>query len=490
MHHTPTGAVLDAPAERRRAPGRQLLALALLCAAQFVLILGITVVNVALPSIQADLGIGLADLSWVVTAYTLAFGGLILLGGRAGDLVGRRRVFLLGLVVFTAASLGAALATSPALLVAARAAQGVGAALLSPSALALVTTTFAEGPLRTRALAVWAAVGASGGAVGVLLGGLLTELLGWRAVFLVNVPVGLAITVGVLRLVPAVRPAGRGRLDPLGALLATASLVALSYGLAGAGEAGWTATGALVPLGLAAAGLATFVAVERRVTDPLVPLGVFRRRTTSTALVLLVMGMGPVFSGFYLSSLYLQQVLGHSALRTGVEFLPVAVAIVAAAHVGGGLMSRVGARPVVAAGLGVAAVGALLLGRVGAEGTYLTDVLPGFLLLGTGGGLAAAGVVITAMSGAGERDAGLVSGLTSTAHELSIALILPVLATLAAAGAGAPLLGAAHDAAALADGVGTAFTVAAGVALAGSGVALTLLRRGDAAAGAHGHPVH
>lgn len=266
--------------------------------------------------------------------------------------------------------------------------------------------------------------------------------------------------------------------------------MALSSGLAGAGEAGWTATGTLVPLGLAAAGLATFVAVERRVTDPLVPLGVFRRRTTSTALVPLVMGMGPVFSGFYLSSLYLQQVLGHSALRTGVEFLPVAVAIVAAAHVGGGLMSRVGARPVVAAGLGVAAVGALLLGRVGAEGTYLTDVLPGFLLLGTGGGLAAAGVVITAMSGAGERDAGLVSGLTSTAHELSIALILPVLATLAAAGAGAPLLGAAHDAAALADGVGTAFTAAAGVALAGSGVALTLLRRGDAAAGAHGHPVH
>jgi len=376
--------------------------------------------------------------------------GLILLGGRAGDLVGRRRVFLLGLVVFTAASLGAALATSPALLVAARAAQGVGAALLSPSALALVTTTFAQGrcaPARSRC----------------------------------GRPSAPAA---------AVRPAGRGRLDPLGALLATASLVALSYGLAGAGEAGWTATGALVPLGLAAAGLATFVAVERRGTDPLVPLGVFRRRTTSTALVLLVMGMGPVFSGFYLSSLYLQQVLGHSALRTGVEFLPVAVAIVAAAHVGGGLMSRVGARPVVAAGLGVAAVGALLLGRVGAEGIYLTDVLPGFLLLGTGGGLAAAGVVITAMSGAGERDAGLVSGLTSTAHELSIALILPVLATLAAAGAGAPLLGAAHDAAALADGVGTAFTAAAGAALAGSGVALTLLRRGDAAAGAHGHPVH
>lgn len=400
MHHTPTGAVLDAPAERRRAPGRQLLALALLCAAQFVLILGITVVNVALPSIQADLGIGLAELSWVVTAYTLAFGGLILLGGRAGDLVGRRRVFLLGLVVFTAASLGAALATSPALLVAARAAQGVGAALLSPSALALVTTTFAQGPLRTRALAVWAAVGASGGG-----------------------PPGRARAAR-----PPRCPAGDR--EPGGPQLRARR----------GGEAGWTATGTLVPLGLAAAGLATFVAVERRVTDPLVPLGVFRRRTTSTALVLLVMGMGPVFSGFYLSSLYLQQVLGHSALRTGVEFLPVAVAIVAAAHVGGGL--------------------------------------------------ATAGVVITAMSGAGERDAGLVSGLTSTAHELSIALILPVLATLAAAGAGAPLLGAAHDAAALADGVGTAFTAAAGVALAGSGVALTLLRRGDAAAGAHGHPVH
>jgi EmrB/QacA subfamily drug resistance transporter len=479
------------PAVTAAPTGRAWLVLALLCTAQFMLILDITVVNVALPSIQRDIDLAIADLQWVVTAYTLSFGGLILLGGRAGDLLGRRRTFIAGLVLFTLASLGAALAASPGALIAARGAQGVGAALLSPSALALVTTTFPEGRARHRALAVWAAVAASGGAVGVLLGGVLTQAFGWQAIFIVNAPVGAALAAGVLRLVPAVQPVARGRLDVAGAVLATGSLVALSYGLVGASSAGWTSGRTLSMLALATAGLATFVAVERRVRDPLVPLSIFRRRPTVTALVLMVFGMGPVFSGFFFSSLYLQQVLGHSALRTGVEFLPVAVAIVAAAHVGGQLVSRLGAKPVITAGLALGSVGALLLGRLSPDGTYLTDLLPGFLTLGAGGGLAAAGVMITAMSGSGDHDAGLVSGLTNTAHELSIALTLPLLTTVAATGMGGAVIEAGTEPARLAEGIGVAFIATAVIALAGAIIAATVLRRGDVAVGTqHLHLAH
>src|SRR5690606_28024216 len=249
---------------------------------------------------------------------------------------------------------------------------------------------------------------------------------GWRAIFLINVPVGIAVAAAALWLVPTARPARRGRLDAAGALLATGSLVALIYGLVETGDAGWLSTQTLGLFGLAVAGIAAFVAVERRHREPLVALSLFRRRPTVVALVLFVVGMGTVFSGFYYSSLYLQQVLGHSALRTGVEFLPIAVAILAAAHLGGNLISRFGAKPVIATGLVLAAGGALLLGGVSPTGSYLTHVLPGFLALGLGGGLAAAGVMITAMSGVGHDDAGAVSGLTTTAHELSVALVLPV----------------------------------------------------------------
>ncbi|HEX6235517.1 MAG TPA: MFS transporter, partial [Jiangellaceae bacterium] len=401
MHETSTRDP-ERVAEKDHAVGgrRAWLVVVLLCAAQFMLILDLTVVNVAMPSIQADVGLALADLQWVVTAYTLAFGGLIILGGRAGDLFGRRRMFLAGLAVFTVASLTAALASAPGLLITARAAQGVGAALLSPAALALITTLFPEGTARHRALAVWAAVAASGGAVGVLIGGVLTQAFGWQAIFLINVPVGVIIAVAVVRIVPPVLPVGAGRLDPAGALLATGSLVALIYGLVGAESAGWASARTIGLFALAAAGFAVFVLVERVVRHPLVPLSVFRRRPTVVALVLMILGMGPVFSGFFFSSLYLQSALGHSALRTGVEFLPVALAIVAAAHGGGHLISRFGAKPVIATGLAVGASGALLLSRLPADGSYLADLLPGFLLLGVGGGLAAAGVMITAMSGA------------------------------------------------------------------------------------------
>jgi EmrB/QacA subfamily drug resistance transporter len=459
--------------------------LILLCAAQFMVILDITVVNVALPSIQADLGIATKDLQWVVTAYTLAFGGLLLLGGRLADLVGRRRVFLSGLAGFTAASLGAALADSSALLLAARVAQGVGAAMLSPAALSLITSLHVDGPERRRALAAWAAVASSGGAFGVLAGGALTETLGWRAIFVINVPVGIAAAVAALRLLPATAPTRRGRIDLGGAVLATASLVALIYALVEAPDAGWGSPQTLGLLAAAAAGLVAFVALELRVREPLVALSVFRRRTTVTALVLMIAGMGTVLSAFFFCSLYLQHILGHSALRTGLEFLPGALLLVVAAHVGGRLISRFGAKPVLAAGMALGALGALLLSGVSPDGSYLSDVLPGLLVLDVGIGLAASGIFITAMSGVGEREAGMVSGLTATAHEIGIALVLPVLSTIAAGRIGGESIEAAGlDPGAVAAGFGDAFSGAAGIALGAALLALVALRRSDVAPGA------
>ena len=460
-------------------------ALALLCTAQFMLILDVTVVNVALPSIQPDLGFAFGDLQWVVTAYTLAFGGLLLLGGRAADLLGRRRVFLAGLSVFTAASLASALAPSPEALIASRALQGVGAATLSPAALSLITSIFPEGPERHRALAAWAAVAASGGAVGVLVGGALTQAFGWEAIFLINVPVGIAVGLAALRILPSVPAAAGGRIDVAGGLIATASLLALIYGLVGSDTAGWGSLQTVGLLALAAAGILAFVTVEARVKDPLVDLSVFRSRPTITALVLLILGMGALFSGFFFSSLYLQEVLGHSALRTGLEFLPVALAIVAGAHAGGQLVARLGAKPVIVTGLALGTGGALLLSGLSADGSYTADILPGFLVLGVGGGLAASGVMITAMSGAGHENAGLVSGLTTTGHELGIALVLSVLSTIAASqiGGGSLEAAAGADPGMLTAGFADAFRVAAAIALGATLLALMALRRGDVAPG-------
>lgn len=466
--------------------------LILLCAAQFMVILDITVVNIALPSIQADLDIAVADLQWAITGYTLAFGGLLLLGGRAADLLGRRRTFLAGLGLFTGASLAAALADGAAALIVARVAQGVGAALLSPAALSMVTTLFSDGPERRRALAAWAAVAASGGAFGVLAGGALTETLAWPAIFLVNVPVGAAVAVGAVRLLPADGPrsgAGDG-VDVAGALLATGSLVALIYGLVEAPTAGWGSAQTLALLGGAAAGLAAFVAVEARTRHPLVALGVFRRRTTSVALVLMVAGMGTVVSAFFFLSLHLQHVLGHSALRTGLEFLPGAIVLVAAAHGGQHVVARAGARTALAGGMALAAVGALLLGGVAPGGSYAADVLPGLLALDAGIGLAAPAIFIAALAGVRGHEAGMVSGRVSTAHEVGAALVLPVLSTVAVSAAGlAGVEAAAAAPGAVAAGIGDAFRVAAGIAAGAALVALVALRHVPAAPGAH-HAMH
>jgi EmrB/QacA subfamily drug resistance transporter len=459
-------------------------ALVLLCAAEFMVILDITVVNVALPSIQADLGTAIKDAQWVVTSYTLAYGGLLLLGGRAADLLGRRRVFLAGVGVFTAASLAAALADSTASLIAARVAQGVGAAMLTPAALSLVTTIFPDGPERRRALAAWAAVAASGGAFGVLAGGALTETLGWEAIFLINVPVGVAVGLAALRVLPSAGADASGRIDLTGAVLASGSLAALIYALVEAPSAGWGSGQTVGLLLLSALGLAAFVLVERRVREPLVALSALRHRPTAVALVLMIAGMGTVLSAFYFSSLYLQQVLGHSALRTGIEFLPGAVLVVVAAHAGGRLVARFGARPVLAAGMALGALGSLLLSGVSAGGSYLPDVLPGLLVLDLGIGLAAAGIFITALSGVEDERAGLVSGLTTTAHELGIALVLPVLSTIAVSRIGGDTpLAAGLDPELAAAGFGDAFVGAAVISLAAALLALAALRRSDVAPG-------
>jgi EmrB/QacA subfamily drug resistance transporter len=459
-------------------------ALALLSTAQFMIILDVTVVNLALPSIQQDLGFASKDLQWVVTTYTLAFGGLLLLGGRTADLFGRRRMFLTGLGVFTLASLGSALAASPAALLATRAMQGVGAAMLSPAALSLISVIFPEGPERNRALAVWGGVAAAGGAVGVLIGGALTELFGWESIFLINVPVGIAIGLAAWRVVPAAARVDR-RLDVAGALIATASLVALIYGLVDADSAGWGSIQTLGLFALAAAGFGAFVATEKRIREPLVELSVFRRRQTTAALVLLIVGIGTLFSGFFFSSLYLQQVLGHSALRTGLEFLPVGITIGLAAHVGGHVISHLGAKPVIAAGMTLGTVGALLLSGMSADGSYATDVLPGLLVVGLGTGLSISGVMITAMSGADEKNAGLISGLTTTAHEIGIALLLSVLSTIAASqlGGGALETAGAADPDLLTAGFSDAFRAAAAIGLGAALLAVVALRRDDVAPG-------
>ena len=441
---------------------RKVFALGLLCAAQFMVILDVTVVNVALPSIRSGLGIADEELQWVVTAYTLVFGGLLLLGGRAGDVLGRRRVFVAGVVLFTAASLAAGLATSEATLLAARALQGAGAALLSPSTLALITAVFPAGPERRRALALWGVLGATGAAAGVLLGGVLTEIAGWESVFLINVPVGALIVAAAPRVLPEVRPDARPSLDLLGAPMLTAGLAGAIYGLSRADDGGWTDAATILPLAAGLGLLAAFAARQAVVPAPLVPLAVFRRRTASTALALMVLGAGMLVSAFFLTSLYLQGQLGHSALRTGLEFLPVALAIVAAAHAGSHVLAHAGVRTLLGAGFALAAVGALLLSRLAADGSYLADVLPGLLLLAGGLGLCFAGITVTAMAGVGDHDAGLMSGLTTTAHELGASLLLAVLATVSAAG-----------------GPGDGFAVAAGLAAAGAALALAALRRED-----------
>jgi EmrB/QacA subfamily drug resistance transporter len=438
-----------APAAQRR-PWSVLI---LLSVAQFMVILDATVVNVALPSIGRSLHVAAGDLQWVVTAYVLLSGGLVLLGGRAADVAGRRRMFLAGLSVFTAASLASGLAPAAGALFAARAGQGLGAALLTPAALSIITTTY-SGAQRAAALSVWGAIGGAGAGAGVLVGGMLTTWLGWRSVFLINVPVGVVAGLLSLHLVPRSGAARiRGELDLPGAVLATAGLATGVYALAGARAHGWGSVRTLPLLAVAIALLAAFAVVERSVRRPLLPPGTWRTRSLVAGVVVMLGATGILVGTFFLNSLYLQDVQHAPALRAGLEFLPVTVVIGAGAHLASRLLPRAGTRVVAAAGLALMAGGALLLSAVSARSGYLTGLLPGLLIIGAGTGLVFPAVSVTAMSDVAADRAGLASGLMTTAHEIGAALGVAVFSVVAIAAGGGFAAGYRHG-----------FTVAAGVA--------------------------
>ena len=446
-------------------PRRPWSLLVLLCAAQFMVILDATIVNVALPSIRRALGFTPTDLQWVVTAYVLATGGLLLLGGRAADLLGRRRVFLAGLTMFTAASLASGLAPDSGALIAARAAQGAGAALLSPAALSILTTSYA-GEQRARALSTWGAIGGAGAAAGVLLGGILTSWLGWRAVFFVNVPTGLLTAAIAVRLVPGgvaspLRAALR-RLDLPGAATLVTGLVVLVYAVQGAAAHGWGSARTLGLLAAAATLLAGFASIERRVRHPLIAPSIWRLRSlVSSATVML--GVTAILVGTsFLNTLFLQTVLGDSALKTGIEFLPGILTVGVAAHLGPKLLRRFGARAVIAAGLALAAAGDLLLSGAPVDASYLVDLLPGFLLLGLGVGFTFVSISVTAMSDVDHGHAGLASGLITTAHDLGAAAGVSIFSAVAF---GAGTAGPSGMATGYGRGTVTGAAVAAAVAL-------------------------
>jgi EmrB/QacA subfamily drug resistance transporter len=431
--------------------------LVLLGLAQFMVTLDITVVNVALPSIAEDLAFGEADLQWVITAYVIFTGGLLMLGGRATDLFGRRRIFLGGLALFTLASLASGLAPSPEALVAARAAQGLGAAMLTPGALSIVTTTY-EGGQRTAALAAWSAIGSAGAAAGVVLGGILTTGLGWEWVFWINVPVGIATAVGVLRVVPAAPPTAAGeRLDLLGAVTAVSGLVLFVYAIEGANEHGWGSARTLLLLVLSASLLATFAIVERRVREPILPPSTWSNRSLVSGVGLIFVATALLVAVFFLNTLYLQGILGWSALETGLAFLPLVLAIGGAANVANRLIARAGSRNLAAMGLLLVAVGGILLVLAPDVASFATDVLPGFLILGFGVGLVFPAAAIASMSEVGEEAAGLASGLMTTGHELGAALGAAAISAVATA--------ASTFVAGYADGFVAVAAVAAAVAI-------------------------
>lgn len=478
MTHTPaTPAPATTP--RPRAHGAKWLALGLLAVAQFILILDLTVVNVALPSIAGDLAMGREAMTWVVTAYVLAFGGLMLLGGRLADLLGRRSTSLGGLALFTLASLVAGLAADGTMLITARVAQGVGAALLSPAALSILTTMF-HGADRNRALGIWAALGGSGAAAGVLLSGILTSGPGWQWVFFINVPIGIALLVAMAVVIPAYpRQPTAGRPDIAGALTVTAATASLVYGLVQAGDAGWTNAGTVLPI-VAAGGLyVVFVLVERSVRNPLMRLTLFRQRPVISGTLVMLTASATMLALFFLASLYLQHVLGFSALRTGLLFLPVAIAITVGAHLASRLVGTIGGRPVVAAAFVITAVGAAMLTGLTPDSNAYTEFLPWFGVAAFGIGPAFVVATTTTLANVVPHEAGLASGVINTFHEVGGAIGVAVVSTVAAASIGSGLPTAA--------GFTDAFLVLAVAAGAVAVIGPALVPPGKVVGGGVGH---
>jgi EmrB/QacA subfamily drug resistance transporter len=401
--------------------------------AQFMVTLDITVVNVALPSIDDDLAFPAGDLQWVITAYVLFTGGLLLLGGRANDLFGRRRLFVAGLSIFTLASLASGLAPSPEALVVARAVQGLGAAMLSPAALAIATTYY-SGTQRTTALAAWGAIGSAGAAAGVVLGGVLTSGLGWKSAFFINVPVGIATALGVLRVVPDAPPSvARRHLDVIGALTAVAGLVLLVYAIEGANDHGWGSARTLALLAVALGLLAAFLGMERRVREPMLPPSMWKNRPLVSGVGLILVVTALMVAVFFLNTLYLQDILGWSALEAGLAFLPLVIAIAVAANLANRLLGQLGTRGLTAIGFALVAIGAGLLVAASDVATYAAEILPGFIVIGFGVGLVFPAASIAAMSEVGPESAGLASGLMATGHELGAAFGVAAISAVATA---------------------------------------------------------
>ncbi|MFJ2471744.1 DHA2 family efflux MFS transporter permease subunit [Streptomyces sp. NPDC087659] len=438
-HRAPSGTSdpAIAAAGRTDRTGQRMWAVVLAaCAGQFLVVLDVSVVNTALPSMRADLGLSSAGLQWVVNAYSIVLAGFMLLGGRAGDLYGRKRMFLLGLGVFTVASLAGGLAQEGWQLLAARAGQGLGAAVLAPSTLTLLTSAVPEGPARARAIATWTAVGAGGGAAGGLVGGVLTETLSWRWTLLINVPVGAAVVVLGAWWLTESRAGERRRLDLPGAVLVTAGLATLAYGIVQTEQDGWTAPATLLPLSAGLVLLGVFVAVEARTRTPLMPLKVFRMRAVSAANAAMFSCGAAMFCMWYFMTLYAQNVLHYSPLAAGLALMPSSLAVVLGSKLAPRLMRVAGARHVAVLGVLVSAAGFGWQSTMDAHGSYVTAImLPGIVMM-AGGGLAGTPLASLATSGAAPGDAGLVSGLINTSRVMGGALGLSVLATVAAARTG------------------------------------------------------
>ena len=451
---------------------RKWLALILLCAVQFMVVLDVAIVNVALPTIKNALDFSDANLQWVVSAYTLTFGGFLMLGSRIADLLGRKRLFIAGLVLFSAASLACGLSQSDTQLIVFRAIQGLGAAVISPAALAILTTTFREGEERNKALAIWGAIAGTGGAVGVLLGGILTDQVGWEWIFFLNVPIGLIVILAGQRVLHESRvELGSRSLDIAGAILVTAGLTLLVYGLVTTDTYSWGSTRVLGSLAGAAVLLAGFVAVELRAKAPILPFSIFRLKSLTGANIVGLLLGAAIFSMFFLLSLYMQQVLGYSALKAGVAYLLVASVIIVAAGASQALVTRIGVRSVLITGMVLLVAGLLWFSQVSVHGSYATDLAPGFILAGIGLGFSFVPVQIASLIGVTHDEAGIASGLINTSQQVGGALGVAVLSTITFTRYDSYLGDHGNNLAlipnALVDGFHLAFLVGAGLALIG-----------------------
>jgi EmrB/QacA subfamily drug resistance transporter len=473
--------------ETREYLERRWWALGLLCMTQFMVVLDASIVNIALPSIGEDVGISQENLSWVVNGYVLTFGGFLLLGGRLADLLGRRRIFMTGLVVVAVASLFAGFAPSEGVLIAARAAQGLGAAIIAPSALSIVTTIFRDGSERNKALGAWGAVAGSGGAAGVLLGGVLTDGLGWEWVMWVNVPVALIVLALTPQLIPESRSESQTRhFDLAGAVTVTAGLSLLVYAIVDAASAGWGSTQTIGLLAAAIVLLGVFTMIERRSDAPLVPFSIFRKRTLTGANVVGLMVGGSLFAMFFFITLYMQQVLGYSPIKAGLSYLPLSVAIILSAGVASQLVTRIGFKPVLVVGLALVAGGLVWFSQISVGGGFTTDILGPSLLAAVGLGFAFVTTTIAAVSGIEDREQGLASGLINTSQQIGGALGLAVLATVANSRTDDVVAAAGGDPAALpgalVEGFQSAFLGAAAIALVGLVLTLVLISSRDSRA--------